>query len=61
MARVLGRPRFLQIPKPAVRLLGDLGDEFLGGARVVPARLDDAGYQWRDPKLEPALRRMLTS
>jgi uncharacterized protein len=61
MARVLGRPRFLQIPTPAVRLLGDLGDEFLGGARVLPARLDDAGYQWRDPKLEPALRRMLTS
>jgi uncharacterized protein len=61
MARVLGRPRFLQIPTPAVRLLGDLGDEFGGGARVVPARLDDAGYAWRDPELEPALRRILGS
>jgi uncharacterized protein len=61
MARVLGRPRFLQIPTPAVRLLGDLGNEFMGGARVVPARLQDAGYAWRDPELEPALRRILGS
>jgi uncharacterized protein len=61
MARVLGRPRFLRIPGAAVRLLGDLGDEFLGGARVIPARLDDAGYRWHDPELEPALRRILGS
>lgn len=59
LARVLKRPRFLSIPAPAIRLLGDLGDELLVGAWVVPARLEAAGYNWRDPRLEPALRRML--
>ena len=59
LARVLGRPRFLSIPAPLVRLAGDLGDEVLTGAWVVPRKLQDAGYVWRDPKLEPALTRIL--
>jgi uncharacterized protein len=59
VARVLNRPRFLRIPSPVIRLLGQLGDELLRGSRMVPARLGAAGYAWRDPELEPALRRML--
>jgi uncharacterized protein len=59
VAAALDRPRFLRIPSPIVRLAGDLGDELLTGAWVVPERLREAGYQWRDPALEPALRRML--
>lgn len=59
VARVLNRPRFLRIPTPLVRLLGDFGDELLVGQWVVPQKLEAAGYDWRDPALEPALRRML--
>ena len=59
LARVLGRPRVLRIPAFAVRLIGPLGQEMLGGAWVVPAKLDAAGYEWLDPRLEPALRRLL--
>jgi uncharacterized protein len=59
VARVLNRPRFLRVPAPVVRLLGDFGDELLVGQRVVPRELTAAGYDWRDPELEPALRRML--
>jgi uncharacterized protein len=59
VARVLNRPRFLRIPTPVVRLLGDLGDELLVAQRVVPEKLEVAGYEWRDPALEPALRRLL--
>jgi uncharacterized protein len=59
VARVLNRPRFLRVPAPVVRLLGDLGKELLVGQYVVPQRLAAAGYEWRDPALEPALRRML--
>jgi uncharacterized protein len=58
VARVLNRPRFLKVPAPVVRLLGDFGRELLVAQWVVPARLEQAGYPWRDPALEPALRRM---
>lgn len=59
IARVLGRPRFLRVPAPFLKVLGELGDEVLGGAFVAPRRLAEAGYEWADPSLEPALRRML--
>lgn len=59
VARVLNRPRLLAIPSPVLRLAGELGDELLTGAWVVPRKLELAGYEWRDPRLEPALRRML--
>ena len=59
VARVMNRPRFLKIPAPALRILGELSDEVLTGAWVVPRKLERAGYAWRDPELEPALRRML--
>lgn len=59
IADVLNRPRFLRVPAPLLKVLGELGDEVLGGAFVAPRRLDEAGYRWADPSLEPALRRML--
>lgn len=59
LARVLGRPRVLRVPRFLFDVLGDLGDELSGGAWVVPKKLQDAGYTWLDPHLEPALRRLL--
>ncbi len=59
LARVLNRPRVLHIPAPALALLGDFGREVSGGAWVLPRKLEEAGYEWRDPALEPALRRLL--
>lgn len=59
LARVLNRPRLLRVPAPLIRLLGDLGEELLVSQWVVPAKLEAAGYEWRDPNLEAALRRML--
>jgi uncharacterized protein (TIGR01777 family) len=58
-ARVLGRPRLLTIPASVVRILGEIGDEVLRGMWMVPEKLQAAGYDWVDPDLEPALRRML--
>ncbi len=40
-------------------MLGDFGQEMLSGAWVVPETLQAAGYEWLDPRLEGALRRML--
>lgn len=59
VARVVNRPRLLKVPTFALKILGDLGDEVRTGAWVVPEKLREAGYEWRDPDLEPALRRML--
>lgn len=59
LARVLGRPRFLAIPKWALSLAGELGEEVARGAWVVPAKLGTSEYQWTHPVLEPALRDLL--
>jgi len=61
LARVLGRPALLRVPAPALRLaLGEMGEvAVLGSARVVPERLTQAGYRFRHPALEGALRFVL--
>lgn len=59
VARVLDRPRVLSIPAFALRMIGELGDELLRGMWLVPEKLESAGYEWVDPELEPALRRIL--
>ncbi|MFQ5890143.1 MAG: TIGR01777 family oxidoreductase [Gemmatimonadota bacterium] len=61
LGRVLRRPTVLCVPAPVLRLaLGELGDTLLGGARVLPVRLLESGFTFRDPEVEGALRRMLS-
>ncbi len=61
LARVLGRPAFLRVPAFALRLaMGRMADEaLLMGQRVLPAKLQAAGFQFRYPELEAALRHVL--
>jgi uncharacterized protein (TIGR01777 family) len=61
LGRVLGRPTFFAVPAPAARIgLGEIADELLlASARVEPARLVEAGYEYRHPDLEDALRYLL--
>ena len=61
LARVLRRPTLLPLPAFAARLaLGEMADALLlGGARVMPARLQASGYRFRFPDLESALRHLL--
>lgn len=59
VAGVLGRPRALRVPAFAMKMLGEFGQEMLSGVWVVPEKLESAGYDWLDPTLEAALRRML--
>lgn len=59
VARVLGRPRALKVPAFAIKMLGEFGQEMLSGVWMVPEKLEAAGYEWLDPTLEGALRRML--
>jgi hypothetical protein len=61
LGRVLGRPTIVPMPAFAVRLVfGEMGEELLlASARMEPARLLSAGYQFRFPQLEGALRHLL--
>jgi uncharacterized protein (TIGR01777 family) len=61
LGRVLGRPSLVPVPAIALRLLfGEMADvALLGSARVRPSRLEEAGYAFRHPELEAALRFVL--
>jgi uncharacterized protein (TIGR01777 family) len=57
LGRVLNRPAFLPVPGLAVKTLyGQMSEVVTRGQRAVPARLTEAGYRFRQPQLEPALR-----
>jgi uncharacterized protein (TIGR01777 family) len=62
MARVLHRPAVLPVPSVALRLLfGTMADNtLLASQRVAPKRLAGAGFEFRHPHLENALRAELT-
>jgi uncharacterized protein (TIGR01777 family) len=61
LGNVLRRPSLLPAPAAALRLaLGEMADELLlASARVLPERLRETGYQFRQPELEQALRHVL--
>jgi uncharacterized protein len=58
LGRALHRPAFMPVPKLAVSALrgGELADAVAGGARVLPRRALDMGYEFRHPDLDEALR-----
>jgi uncharacterized protein (TIGR01777 family) len=60
MGRVLHRPTLTVAPSFGVKwVFGDFGRDLLGGQRVVPRRLLDAGFTFTHTEFEPALRAVL--
>jgi hypothetical protein len=61
LGRVLRRPTIFAVPRFAVELLfGEMGREaLLASFRVKPSKLIGAGFNFRFPELEPALRHLL--
>lgn len=61
LARLLKRPCCLPVPEIMVRLLfGEMGQELLlSGAKVLPAKLESAGYQFNEPHLNVAMDHLL--
>ena len=61
LARLLHRPALLAFPAFAVRAIGgEMAEEtLLASQRVIPKRLLEVGFNFEDPKLEPALRKLL--
>jgi uncharacterized protein (TIGR01777 family) len=60
LGHVLHRPTVLPVPAIALRALyGDMASIVITGQHVVPQRLQQVGYTFRQPRLEPALRDVL--
>jgi uncharacterized protein (TIGR01777 family) len=60
LGKILHRPAVLPVPGLALKLaLGEVADVLLTGQHVVPRRAREAGFQFRYPTLEAALREIL--
>src|SRR6202012_3934290 len=60
LGRVLGRPAILPVPGFAVTALyGEMAEVITTGQRAIPAKLQQGGYAFGYPQLEPALRDVL--
>jgi uncharacterized protein (TIGR01777 family) len=62
LGEVLGRPAVLPVPAFALELLyGEMARAtLLAGQRVIPVALTSAGFQFQEPTLHGALRRILS-
>lgn len=58
LGKVLNRPTILPIPEFGIKLLfGEMGETLLlQGQRLLPKRLEDAGFEFQFPNLEDALK-----
>lgn len=60
LARVLRKSHFMRVPAWSLKLLlGEMSQMLLTGQLVLPERLQQAGYDFKYPELEPALRQCL--
>lgn len=61
LARTLHRPAFLPMPAFAAKLaLGEMANDLiLASARVLPRKLESAGYQFLNPEIQGALRHVI--
>ncbi len=61
LAHVRGRPAVFPVPGQALRcVMGEQADVVLDSQRVVPERLQQAGFAFKHGQLEPALRDILS-
>ena len=60
LARLVHRPAFVNVPAFALKTaLGEFSIEALSSARVIPAKLQAAGFSWSEPTITEALRACL--
>jgi len=61
LGKVLSRPTLFSVPETAIKLaFGEMGREILlSSTRVMPNKLVETGYRFRNPDLEGALRHLL--
>lgn len=60
LGKVMGRPSWLPLPAFAMKILvGEVSFVLLKGQRAYPKRLEEMGFAFTYPDLEPALRHLL--
>ena len=61
LGKALGRPTFCPVPAAVARMvMGDMADEMLlTGAKVLPSKLEAAGYKFRYPDIDSGLKEAL--
>jgi uncharacterized protein (TIGR01777 family) len=62
LGQAMGRPAWLPVPQLGLKLaLGEFAESLTTGQRVLPARIQQLGYEFRYPTSEQALRQLLGS
>lgn len=62
LARLLHRPAFMHIPALALQLaMGEMGELLLSSQRVLPKRIQEAGFKFQFATLEAALKEVLSA
>jgi uncharacterized protein len=62
LAAALHRPAMLAVPAFALKLLlGEMSEAVLASLRAIPAAAESAGFRFKYPDLEPALRELTDS
>ena len=62
LASALHRPHIFFVPAPLLQLLmGEAADLLLTGQKVLPARLQEAGFHFTYPELPQALANLLST
>ncbi len=60
IGRVMGKPCWAPVPALLVRgILGEMSEMLLNGQHVLPSKLDEAGFTFKYPSAEQALRAIL--
>ena len=60
LADTLGRPALFAVPQPVLKLaFGEFAQHILDSARVIPQKLQNAGFEFKHPELPGALRNLL--
>jgi uncharacterized protein (TIGR01777 family) len=60
LGRALHRPAIMKVPAFALRMaMGEMGLALMNSQRAVPARLTQAGFQFRYPTIDQALENLL--
>jgi len=62
LGKALSRPTILPVPAFGVKMaFGEMGENLLlGSTRVIPQRLKESGYEFKNPELEGALKAVLS-